>query len=138
AGIRTRPVPWGRVNSISACHSVKNAYFRRPSVRARRRSGIWTTARGGDRDRRPLRGRKRLDGSKGIASMSVSERLRAVVAQTFRMPIELVDDATRPGAVAAWDSLGQMDLVTALEHEFSTEFALEDIMLMNSVGEICS
>ena len=70
--------------------------------------------------------------------MSVSERLRAVVAQTFRMPIELVDDATRPGAVAAWDSLGQMELVIALEQEFSIEFALEDIMLINSVGEIRS
>ena len=54
--------------------------------------------------------------------MSVSERLRAVVARTFRMPIELVDDATTPAAVAAWDSLGQMELVTALEQEFSTEF----------------
>ncbi len=45
--------------------------------------------------------------------MGVSERLRAVVARTFRMPIELVDDATTPAAVAAWDSLGQMELVTA-------------------------
>jgi len=70
--------------------------------------------------------------------MSVSERLRAVVARTFRMPIELVDDATTPAAVAAWDSLGQMELVTALEQEFSTEFALEDIMLMNGVGAIRS
>jgi acyl carrier protein len=71
-------------------------------------------------------------------STSVRERLRVVVARTFKVPIELVDEATTPGAVAGWDSLGQMELVIALEREFSTEFALEDIMLMNSVGEIRS
>jgi len=69
---------------------------------------------------------------------SVTERLRAVVARTFRMPIEQIDDATTPAAVATWDSLGQMDLVTALEQEFSVEFGLDEIMLMNSVGEIRS
>ncbi len=70
--------------------------------------------------------------------MSVSERLRAVVAMIFGVPIELVDDATTPDAVTAWDSVGQMELVAALEREFSTEFTLEDIMLMNSVGQIRS
>ncbi len=70
--------------------------------------------------------------------MNVNERLRAVVARIFRTPIELIDDATTPAAVAAWDSLGQMELVIALEQEFSIEFALEDIMLINSVGEIRS
>ena len=70
--------------------------------------------------------------------MNVSERLRAVVARIFKMPIDRVDDATAPAVVTAWDSLGQMELVTALEQEFSVEFALEDIMLMNSVGEIRS
>jgi len=46
---------------------------------------------------------------------TMTERLRAVVARTFRMRVEQVDDATTPAAVAAWDSLGQIDLVTALE-----------------------
>jgi len=69
---------------------------------------------------------------------TMTERLRAVVARTFRMRVEQVDDATTPAAVAAWDSLGQIDLVTALEQEFSVEFGLDEIMLMNSVGEIRS
>jgi acyl carrier protein len=69
---------------------------------------------------------------------SVTERLRTVVARTFRLRIEQVEDATAPAAVAAWDSLGQIDLVTALEQEFSVEFGLDEIMLMNSVGEIRS
>jgi len=69
---------------------------------------------------------------------TMTERLRAVVARTFRMRVEQVDDATTPAAVAAWDSLGQIDLVTALEQEFAVEFGLDEIMLMNSVGEIRS
>ena len=80
----------------------------------------------------------RLAGAKGDASMSVSERLRAIVAQTFQVPIEQIDDDTTPAVLPAWDSLGQMDLIMALEREFSIEFGLEDIMLMNSVGEIRS
>lgn len=69
---------------------------------------------------------------------SVTERLRTVVARTFRMRIEQVEDATTPAEVSAWDSLGQIDLVTALEQEFSVEFGLDEIMLMNSVGGIRS
>jgi len=69
---------------------------------------------------------------------SVSEKLRSVVARTFRISIDDVDDATAPAAVPAWDSLGQMDLVTALEQEFSLEFGLDEIMAMNSVGQIRS
>jgi len=69
---------------------------------------------------------------------TMTARLRAVVARTFRIRVEQVDDATTPAAVAAWDSLGQIDLVTALEQEFSVEFGLDEIMLMNSVGEIRS
>lgn len=72
------------------------------------------------------------------AMSSVTERLRTVVARTFRMRIEQVEDATTPAEVSAWDSLGQIDLVTALEQEFSVEFGLDEIMLMNSVGGIRS
>jgi len=74
-----------------------------------------------------------------MSTMSgVTERLRTVVARTFSLRIEQVEDATTPAAVAAWDSLGQIDLVTALEQEFAVEFGLDEIMLMNSVGEIRS
>jgi len=68
---------------------------------------------------------------------NVSERVRAVVARTFTMPIDRVGDATAPAIVPAWDSLGQLELVRALEEEFSLEFDVDDIMRMNSVGEIC-
>jgi acyl carrier protein len=70
--------------------------------------------------------------------MTVGERVRTVVAQTFNIPIDAVDDETTPAAVAAWDSLGQLALVNALEQEFAIEFVVEDIARMNSVGEIRS
>jgi len=53
----------------------------------------------------------------------VHERERATQSRRrhdLRVPIELVDDATTPDAVTAWDSVGQMELVAALEREFST------------------
>ena len=70
--------------------------------------------------------------------MTVAERVRTIVAQTFNIPIEAIDEGTTPAAVAAWDSLGQLALVNALEQEFAIEFVLEDIARMNSVGEIRS
>jgi acyl carrier protein len=69
---------------------------------------------------------------------NLTERLRAVVARAFTMPIEGVDDTTAPSTVPAWDSLGQLELVRGLEQEFSLEFRLDEIILMNSVGEIRS
>ena len=91
-----------------------------------------------DPTERPADMTDRGGGAVEASMSSVTERLRAVVARTFSLRIEEIDDATTPAAVAAWDSLGQIDLVTALEQEFSVEFGLDEIMLMNSVGEIRS
>ena len=63
-------------------------------------------------------------------------RVRRVVSQVFRVPIDEVDDDTSPVTVSSWDSIGQLDLVTALEEEFSIKFSPEEIMEMNGVGDI--
>jgi acyl carrier protein len=66
----------------------------------------------------------------------LSQRLRRVVAQTFGLPLESVNDDTSPDSVPAWDSVGQLELVSALEQEFSITFDVEDIMLVNRVGDV--
>jgi acyl carrier protein len=66
----------------------------------------------------------------------VSERVRRVVAQALGHPLEQVTVAMTPADSPAWDSLGHLGIVTALELEFSLAFAPEDIMEMNSVAEM--
>jgi acyl carrier protein len=68
----------------------------------------------------------------------VDERLRWAVAQTFGLPVDEITDATSQATVAAWDSIGQLDLVIALEAEFGVSFTPEEILVMDGVAAIRS
>ncbi|MGH7286356.1 MAG: acyl carrier protein, partial [Polyangiaceae bacterium] len=46
------------------------------------------------------------------------DRVRKVIAETFRVPAENVPADAAMGSVAGWDSMGHMQLVVALEKEF--------------------
>ncbi len=47
-------------------------------------------------------------------------------------------DATTPGDVRGWDSLNHIVLLNAVEERFGIKFELEEILSMQSFGEICS
>ena len=49
--------------------------------------------------------------------------------------LELKDDSSFED-VPGWDSVAHMNLITAIEEEFSVKFSIGDIMSMNSVGAI--
>jgi acyl carrier protein len=50
-------------------------------------------------------------------------------------PAEFHLDVT-PDDVTAWDSLGHMRLVTALQERFGVEFEIDEVMEMDSVRKI--
>ena len=52
----------------------------------------------------------------------MDERIKRVMAQTFRVGVDEITDETTPETLAAWDSLQHMNLILALEAEFGTEF----------------
>ena len=49
---------------------------------------------------------------------------------------ETIDEGSSPDSIENWDSLHHMNLVLALEEEFDVEFSDEQVMKMDSVGEI--
>jgi acyl carrier protein len=49
--------------------------------------------------------------------------------------IELTDE-TAPGDIDAWDSLGHVNIITAIEDEFDIEISPEEIGEIQSVGDI--
>jgi acyl carrier protein len=52
----------------------------------------------------------------------LEERVRAVIARTFRLSEEAATGDLRMGNPPAWDSLGHMGLVAAFEQEFDVRF----------------
>ena len=67
---------------------------------------------------------------------SVESRLKQVVAETFHIPVESVSRDTTSSDVRGWDSIGQLDLVMAVQMEFGFELSPEDIMQIDSVESI--
>lgn len=68
----------------------------------------------------------------------MDDRLKRVVAETFSLEIESVDDSASSAAISAWDSVGQLDLVSALEVEFGMSFTPEEILRMDRLDTIRS
>ena len=52
------------------------------------------------------------------------------------VPLEEINDSSSPDSIVAWESLSHINLVLALEAEFSVSLAPEDVMEMQSVGLI--
>ena len=53
---------------------------------------------------------------------SIEARVRAVIAQAFRLSSEEAQGELRMGNPAKWDSLGHMELVMKIEKEFGIQF----------------
>lgn len=66
----------------------------------------------------------------------IGDRVRKVIAEALGQPLEHVTPGMTPADSPAWDSIGHLTIVTSLETEFGCAFSPEDIMQMNSVGEM--
>ena len=62
--------------------------------------------------------------------------LRQLVAQTLNVPYQQVDESSTPDSLSAWDSVGHLSLVIAIEKHYAIQLAPEAIAEMNSIGEI--
>ena len=61
------------------------------------------------------------------------DRVRTVVAQVLELPEEQLDAASSPDTIETWDSLQHLNMVLALEQEFSVQFTPEEIEQMLSL-----
>jgi acyl carrier protein len=65
------------------------------------------------------------------------ERVRMVMARTFKVSPELVTPQSSPGQLPGWDSFGHLTLMMEIEKEFSVRFSTETINHPKSTSEIC-
>ena len=63
-------------------------------------------------------------------------RIREVVSHTFNVPIERLDEGTRRGTLEEWDSLGHVNLVSALSEEFNVMLPPELALEIHTIGDI--
>jgi len=62
--------------------------------------------------------------------------LEEVVSRVFGVELQSLDERSSPESVEGWDSMGHVNLVTALEQHFNVSIDIDDVMEMGSVGKI--
>jgi acyl carrier protein len=65
------------------------------------------------------------------------ERVRNVVARTFKVSPEIVTQEASLGQLPGWDSFGHLTLMMEVEQEFSVRFPTDAINRPKNVREIC-
>ena len=65
----------------------------------------------------------------------IDTRLRKIFAELFRADPEALDDGTRRGELDGWDSLGHLDLVSALEQEFEISLDPDEALEIETFGD---
>jgi acyl carrier protein len=65
------------------------------------------------------------------------ERVKMVVARTFKISPEMVTPQTSLGQLPGWDSFGHLTLMMEIEKEFSVRFSTDKINEPKSTSEIC-
>lgn len=69
--------------------------------------------------------------------MSIFEQLQNVIAVTLKVsPADITESTTADDMSAAWDSLGHVNLMMALEQTFDIFLDVEDFAKLNSVPAI--
>lgn len=68
--------------------------------------------------------------------MNFSDRIRATIAATLKVPPEAITATLRDEDLPEWDSMGHVNLMMALEQTFDLYLEVEDFETLKSVPAI--
>jgi acyl carrier protein len=71
-----------------------------------------------------------------LGEHSVEERIRAIMAESLRLPQDRIGSDAAMGTVPNWDSTAHMRMMLALEDEFGIEFDENRMVEMTSLAKI--
>lgn len=66
----------------------------------------------------------------------MEERIKAIMADILMTDPSSIHEHSAMDGIERWDSLAQIDLVTALEEEFGVTFEAEEFETMTSYSDI--
>jgi acyl carrier protein len=64
-------------------------------------------------------------------------KIKSTIASTFEIPIETIRDDSSSQTIEKWDSIGQINLVMALEQELGLSFTMDEILQLKDIATIC-
>tara|TARA_B100001750_G_C15414721_1_gene549679 strand:- start:748 stop:999 length:252 start_codon:yes stop_codon:yes gene_type:complete len=64
--------------------------------------------------------------------------LQIIIGEVFEIPSNEIDPEMSPKEIKNWDSLAQLNLITAIEKEFSIVFEVDEIFSIYKIGDIYS
>lgn len=64
------------------------------------------------------------------------DKIKAIMAQVFKLSVEEVADDASQQTLSAWDSLAHLNLIVALETDFDISFEPEEIAEMTSLPKV--
>ena len=63
-------------------------------------------------------------------------KLYEIVAETFDIETDEIDDAKGPDDIESWDSLGQLRLISAIENHYLITFEFGEMFEIMTIGDI--
>ena len=67
----------------------------------------------------------------------MEERIKIVMSEIFFIEVSSISDESSPQDINNWDSIGNLNLITALEEEFEIVFTDEQILEMLNFKLVC-
>jgi acyl carrier protein len=71
-----------------------------------------------------------------MSTPSTTDRVIRIVAAVFELNAASISPETNSSSVEAWDSLGHLNLMLALEQEFGRPFSIDEMGSMTTIGTI--
>lgn len=68
--------------------------------------------------------------------MQSFDELRDIIAATLKIPIGSINEDSADGDIAAWDSLGHVNIMMALEQAFDIDLEVEEFAELTSIPAI--
>lgn len=68
--------------------------------------------------------------------MTTFEKLRTIIAKALNVEPEIISETLAMEDIEAWDSMGNMAIIAAIEENLGIEFPIEDLFELNSVPSL--
>lgn len=68
--------------------------------------------------------------------MNYSDKIKEIAASVFNVEVSEIHDELAAGELDAWDSVGNLALLTSIEEELEVDIPIEDIFELTTIGAI--
>ena len=68
--------------------------------------------------------------------LGVMGKLEEIIAKVFELDISQIKKEMTPADIEIWDSLSQLNLISAIEKEFQIKLEIDEIFTVMKIGDI--